>query len=136
MWLTARERLTLAGLGAVALAGLGALLWQRQSLDFTRDAVPSAVEGRRTLPLAIGGAPAAHEAVQWDLALDDARRVDVNAAGIAELERLPEVGPSLARRIAAYRQAHGRFGSAEELQRVPGIGPRTYGVLKDYVRTE
>jgi len=119
MWLTARERLTLAGLGTVALLGLGVLLWQRQ-----------------TPPLTIGDAPAAHDAVQWDLALDDSRRVDINAAGVAELERLPEVGPSLAQRIVDHRRAHGRFRAVEELDEVPGIGPKTLEALKEHVTTQ
>ena len=72
----------------------------------------------------------------WNTALETSRRMDVNTAGVAELERLPEVGPSLARRIAAYREAHGPFGSPEDLMDVPGIGPKTYDVLKDYVSAE
>ena len=119
MWLTAQEQRTLAVLALVGLAGLGVLCWQR-----------------RTPPLTIAGAPAPREAIQWNDALDASRRIDVNTAGVAELERLPEVGPSLARRITAYREAHGPFSSAEALQRVPGIGPKTYDVLKDYVSTE
>ena len=119
MWLTPQEQRTLTVLALIGFVGLGVLLWQR-----------------RTPPLTIAGAPAPREAIQWNDALDASRRIDVNTAGVAELERLPQVGPSLARRIAAYRQAHGPFSSAEELQRVPGIGPKTYDVLKDYVSAD
>ena len=119
MWLTSQEQRTLTVLALVGLAGLGVLCWQRQ-----------------TPPLTIAGATEPRDAVQWDVALDDSRRIDVNTAGVAELERLPEVGPSLARRIAAYRTAHGRFRSAEELQRVPGIGPKTLEALEDYITVE
>ena len=119
MWLTPQEQRTLSVLALIGLAGLGVLLWQR-----------------RPPALTIAGAPVMRDAVQWDAALDASRRIDVNAAGVAELERLPEVGPSLARRIAAYRTAHGRFRSAEELQRVPGIGPKTLEALEDYITVE
>jgi competence protein ComEA len=49
-------------------------------------------------------------------------RIDVDRASAAELERLPRVGPELARRIAADRDAHGPFGSLGGLDRVSGIG--------------
>ena len=121
----------MAVLALIGFVGLGALLWQRQ---------PPALQADRpggTPPsLTIAEMPVVRDAVQWNAALDASRRVDVNTAGVAELERLPEVGPSLARRIAAYRETHGPFGSPEELMDVPGIGPKTYDVLKDYVSAE
>ena len=49
--------------------------------------------------------------------------VDVDRAEVAELERLPRVGPALARRIVDDRAANGPFGSLEGLSRVSGIGP-------------
>jgi len=49
-------------------------------------------------------------------------RIDVDRASSEELERLPRVGPQLARRIAAEREVHGPFGSLEGLDRVPGVG--------------
>lgn len=50
-------------------------------------------------------------------------RVDINAAGAAELALLPGLGPQLAQRIVEDRQANGPFASLEALDRVPGIGP-------------
>ena len=50
--------------------------------------------------------------------------VDVNRADEAALERLPGIGPTLARRIAAERAARGPFSSFADLRtRVDGIGP-------------
>ncbi|HVE78909.1 MAG TPA: helix-hairpin-helix domain-containing protein [Gemmatimonadaceae bacterium] len=49
--------------------------------------------------------------------------LDVDRATPAELERLPGVGPALAARIVADRDARGAFGSADALARVAGIGP-------------
>lgn len=51
--------------------------------------------------------------------------IDVNTADAATLQRLPGVGPVLARRIVAYREANGPFGDAEELVEVSGIGEAT-----------
>ena len=127
--------MSLAGLGAAALLGLWALVWQRQSLDSTRDAVPSEVEGRQRPPRTVAGSPPPAESARWTPALEGARQVDVNAAGAAELERLPGVGPTLVQRIVEHRLAHGRFRTPDELQEVRGIGPALYGSLKDYVTT-
>lgn len=55
--------------------------------------------------------------------------VDVNRATAAELEKLPRVGPALARRIVAWRETHGRFQSIEDLRHVRGIGPATAALL-------
>ena len=57
----------------------------------------------------------------------------MNTAGVAELERLPGVGPGLARRITEYRTQYGYFHSAEELMRVRGIGPKTLETLREYI---
>ena len=57
--------------------------------------------------------------------------VDVDRAEAAELERLPRVGPALARRMVDDRVANGPFGSLEGLSRVPGIGP---GMIKGLER--
>lgn len=61
-------------------------------------------------------------------------RVDVDAAGVDQLGRLPKVGPVLAKTILAYRQAHGSFGSLESLDRVPGIGSGLLKAVEPYVR--
>jgi competence protein ComEA len=50
-------------------------------------------------------------------------KVDVDRAAADEIERLPRVGPALARRIVDERDAHGPFGSLEALGQVPGVGP-------------
>ena len=50
-------------------------------------------------------------------------RVDVDHAAAEELRRLPGVGPRLAARIVADRETNGPFGSVSGLARVPGLGP-------------
>jgi competence protein ComEA len=61
---------------------------------------------------------------------------DLNAAGRAELEQVPGVGPSLAREIADDRQRRGAFRSVEELRRVKGVGPATLDKLRGFFRAE
>ncbi|MHB1072478.1 MAG: ComEA family DNA-binding protein [Gemmatimonadaceae bacterium] len=59
--------------------------------------------------------------------------VDLDHASQAELERLPWVGPALAARIVADREAHGPFGSVEGLVRVRGVGPKLAERLRPLV---
>lgn len=49
--------------------------------------------------------------------------IDVDRADVDALDRLPGIGPALARRIVEDRDANGPFGSVDALQRVRGIGP-------------
>src|SRR5262245_57872280 len=59
--------------------------------------------------------------------------IDVDRASAEELERLPGIGPSLAARIVAERERNGAFGGADALRRVKGIGPRTLERIRPYL---
>jgi predicted flap endonuclease-1-like 5' DNA nuclease len=132
---TAAERQAVAFLATVALLGGGVRLVQGYSFERA---------------LAAAEAPVAAEAITAQLeAVDSARRVkvrprsralgageapiDPDVASETELDRLPRVGPALARRIVANRDSFGPFGSLEELQRVRGIGPALAAGLAPHV---
>jgi len=66
--------------------------------------------------------------------LQPGQTVDVNTANEADLERLPGVGPSLARRIVEYREANGPFATPDDLQNVSGIGPSKFAKMEAFVR--
>ncbi len=59
-------------------------------------------------------------------------RVDLDRASAAELDRLPRIGPALARTIVADREVNGPFGGLEGLARVRGIGPGTLRLLEPH----
>lgn len=61
-------------------------------------------------------------------------RINLNLATEADLDSLPGVGPVMAGRIIAWRESNQRFHSIEELQEVPGIGPKVFANLKPLVR--
>ena len=61
-------------------------------------------------------------------------RIDVATAPAAELALLPEVGPSLAARIASDRAVRGAFDSVDALARVPGVGETTLAAIRDDAR--
>jgi hypothetical protein len=61
-------------------------------------------------------------------------RIDLSTAPVEELALLPEVGPSLAARIAADRAVRGPFASVDDLARVRGIGEHKLAELRDAAR--
>jgi competence protein ComEA len=65
-----------------------------------------------------------------------ARKININTASQSELELLPRVGPALAKRIIEYREQHGPFKSAKELDNVKGIGEATLAKLEPLVTVE
>ena len=65
--------------------------------------------------------------------LGPGERIDADRATAAELARLPRVGMALAKRMVAYRDAHGGFGGLPGLDQVPGVGPGLLGALAEHL---
>ena len=59
--------------------------------------------------------------------------ININTATAAELTSLPGIGESKAKKIVAYREANGNFGSVEEIKNVSGIGDGTFENIKSYI---
>lgn len=59
--------------------------------------------------------------------------VNINTATQAQLETLPDIGPSKAQAIIEYRKANGSFKSVDDLKKVKGIGDKTLAKLKSQV---
>ena len=49
-------------------------------------------------------------------------KVNINEAGQAELMKLEGVGAGAAKKIIAWREAHGPFKRLHDLEKVPGVG--------------
>ncbi len=60
-------------------------------------------------------------------------KVNINTADAAALDTLPRVGPAMAARIIAYREANGRFATIEDLMNVAGVGDKTFEGMRDLV---
>lgn len=107
---------------------LAAHLFDAQQLH-----IPSRTEWERALsgaPSSVGLLPGAHSPAQ---SVSPAL-LDVNSAGSAALQTLPGIGPVLASRIIAYRNAHGPFAAVDDLINVSGIGPSRLEDIRPFVR--
>ncbi len=61
--------------------------------------------------------------------------LDLNRATAEDLDRLPGIGPSTAQAIIDYRDQHGPFGSVDDLLDVRGIGPAKLDAIRELVTT-
>ena len=59
--------------------------------------------------------------------------VNINTATSAELQTLPNIGPSIAENIINFREMHGRFSSVDELINVSRIGTATMERLRPLI---
>jgi competence protein ComEA len=142
---TAAERQAVVFLATVALLGGGVRLVQ--AITFERalaaaevptaeDAVSAqlaAVDSARRVKSATRRAPTSGRSARPTAPEPEEVLVDPDVATEEELDRLPRVGPALARRIVANRDSFGPFGSVEEMERVRGIGPALAAGLAPYV---
>ncbi|TFV77345.1 helix-hairpin-helix domain-containing protein [Blastococcus sp. CT_GayMR20] len=111
---------------ADALAAAGGLLPEADPASVNLAAV---VADGEQVTVGVPGAPAAGP----DAAPGSAGPLDLNTAGVAELDALPGIGPVLAQRIVDHRTREGPFTSVGQLDDVPGIGPATAAELAELV---
>ena len=81
-----------------------------------------------------GGASGAGTGSTGSLATDTVSSpVNINTAGVDELDTLPGVGPSTAQAIVKDREEQGPFTSIEDIMRVSGIGEKKFENLRDLI---
>lgn len=142
---TANERKALWFLAIVALSGSGVRLWRatRPDANATESAALERQIGRVDSVRALRHTRDATRAPARDGTLRTAKKpaqesreiapVDLDQAGVDQIESLPGVGPSLAKRIVADRDSNGAFGAFDGLCAVKGIGPALAAKLRPLV---
>jgi len=59
--------------------------------------------------------------------------ININTAGVDQLDLLPGIGPTKAQAIIDHRNDHGNFITKEQIMNVSGIGQATYDKIKDNI---
>jgi len=67
---------------------------------------------------------------------DNHDKININTATAEQLIKLPGIGPKTAQKIIAYRQEHGNFPSVEAIKNVKGIGDHKFEALKSYITVD
>lgn len=59
--------------------------------------------------------------------------VNINTATLSELDTLPGIGPAYAQAIINYRTQNGPFVRIQDIEKVKGIGPKTFEKMKSRI---
>ncbi len=60
-------------------------------------------------------------------------KINLNSAGQSDLEKLPSIGPVMAKKIIDFRNSSGGFRQVEDLMKVEGIGNKKFNKLRNHV---
>lgn len=72
-------------------------------------------------------------AANEDLNGNSNKKININSADQSELDKIPGVGESTAKKILEYRKENGNFKSIEDIKNVSGIGDKKFESMKDYI---
>lgn len=117
--LTAQEKKVLIVLGALAVLGLAVLAYRAYS-------------GRPDLKVV----PGQLAADGFKDAVKPGGPVNINTADAEKISSLTDIGPKKAKDIVDYRNAHGLYLLKEDMMKVGGIGPKTFGKIKELIILE
>lgn len=79
------------------------------------------------------GTPAAENRSQVIELSGNPNLININTATLEELDSLPGIGATKAAEIIAYREQNGPFAAIEDIQNVPGIGPKIFETIQDRI---
>ena len=115
------DAITAAG-GTTLNADLSSINLSKRVQDEARYYVPAIGEAMPSLPAAASSAAEEGDGL-----------IDLNTAAAHDLETLPGIGRALASAIVAYRDENGPFPTIDNVDDVPGIGPKTLDAIRQLV---
>ena len=59
--------------------------------------------------------------------------VNINSASEVELQTIPGIGPSMAKKILDYRAANGEYGQIEDLRNIKGMGEKLFEKIREWI---
>jgi comEA protein len=130
---TPQERLALGVMALLVSAGVGARVLRRAPAAAELAGPGTEAEAGALHALRGETENRTKDAANRARPLASGERIDPNAATEAELDRLPRVGPGQARKIVAWRQAHGPFRTLADFDSVPGVGAGLLAAVAPYL---
>lgn len=64
---------------------------------------------------------------------EQSEKININTAGLEELDKITGVGPVIAQRIIDYRNSNGPFQKIEDIKEVKGIGDVTFEKMRNEI---
>ena len=93
---------------------------------------------KHTAPTSTGNAPTtsagSSSSHSASTKLAPGEKININTASAEELDRLPGIGKTKAQAIIEYRNQNGTFKTPEDIEKVKGIKAGSYEKLKDYIK--
>jgi competence protein ComEA len=90
-------------------------------------------DGQQIVVPRLGAAPATAPGDGPAAGVDGGAKLSLASATVEQLDGLDGIGPTLAKRIVQYRDAHGGFRSVGQLRDVDGIGEKRFEALRKAV---
>ncbi|MDI6731813.1 MAG: helix-hairpin-helix domain-containing protein [Candidatus Margulisbacteria bacterium] len=118
------DAIELAG-GITALADLSSL----NLAEIVKDGQKIIVPGKQIMADRVSG----NQGIRGSGTLSLNAKVNLNSATEKELQKIPGVGPSTAKKIIDYRTTNGPFTKLDDLMKVKGIGKGKYEKMKDKI---
>ena len=69
-----------------------------------------------------------------NLANAEGPKININTAGLKQLETLAGIGPKKAKAIIEHRKSHGKFKDPAGLMKVKGIGEEVFKKIKGRIK--
>ncbi len=79
--------------------------------------------------------PAGESSKQGKAPTELSGKININEASQKELELLPGIGPSTAKKLVEYRSKQ-KFAEPIHIMRIKGIGRKTFDAIKPFLTTE
>ena len=100
----------------------------------TKKSSKSSSKGEETTSAATGtGKKSSSSSSSSSEKLAPGTKININTASAEELDKLPEIGPVKAKAIVDYREANGKFTAPEDIMKVSGIKEGTFAKIKDFI---
>lgn len=100
--------------------------------------VPNGTKADKALPQVVAASendagPEQPGLLKGEQLVDELGRLNINLAGVEQLDALPGIGPAKAQAIVDDRARNGRFQTVDDLVRVKGIGPKMLEKIKNSI---